>query len=246
MRHIGLLGLDFADADAATAAAWLAARPADAPFDYVVTPNADHLVRLARQPALKPLYQDALLRLMDSRVVARAASGLGLDAPAVATGSDLTALLLHRHLEAGERIAIVGLAPERLPSLLANCGLAPPLHYNPSMGFERDPRSLEAAVDFVIANPARFVFLAVGSPRQEILAAAIKATGQATGTALCIGASLDFLSGAIQRAPLWMQRASLEWLHRLLSDPRRMARRYLLDNPPVLTLLLRERVARAG
>ena len=154
MRHIGLLGLDFADADAATAAAWLAARPADAPFDYVVTPNADHLVRLARQPALKPLYQDALLRLMDFRVVARAASGLGLDAPAVATGSDLTALLLHRHLEAGERIAIVGLAPERLPSLLANCGLAPPLHYNPSMGFERDPRSLEAAVDFVIANPA--------------------------------------------------------------------------------------------
>ena len=54
---------------------WLAARPADAPFGYVVTPNADHLVRLQRQPELRPLYADAMLRLLDSRVVARARQG---------------------------------------------------------------------------------------------------------------------------------------------------------------------------
>ena len=72
----------------------------------------------------------------------------------------------------------------------------------------------------MLAHPARFVFLAVGSPRQERLAAAIAATGQATGTGLCIGASLDFLAGVQRRAPSWLQRAGLEWLHRLRRRPR--------------------------
>ena len=66
---VRLLGLDFADVDAPHAAELLARRPADEPFGYVVTPNADHLVRLHRQPRLAPLYVDAMLRLMDSRVV---------------------------------------------------------------------------------------------------------------------------------------------------------------------------------
>jgi N-acetylglucosaminyldiphosphoundecaprenol N-acetyl-beta-D-mannosaminyltransferase len=100
---------------------------------------------------------------------------------------------------------------------------------------------LREAVEFVLANPARFVFFAVGSPRQEILAAAVQATGRATGTGFCVGASLDFLAGAVPRAPAWMQQGGLEWLYRLLSDPRRLARRYLLDNPPVFGLLMRER-----
>ena len=96
-------------------------------------------------------------------------------------------------------------------------------------------------MDFVLANPARFTFLAVGSPRQEILAAAIQATGKATGTGLCIGASLDFLSGAAERAPIWMQHAGLEWLHRLAGNPGRLARRYLCDSPAILPMLLAER-----
>ena len=108
------------------------------------------------------------------------------------------------------------------------------------MGFDRDAAALRAAVEFVLAHPARFVFLAVGSPRQEILAAAIAATGRATGTGLCVGASLSFLAGAERRAPHWMRRQGLEWLFRLLSDPRRFSRRYLIDSPNVFRLLLRE------
>jgi exopolysaccharide biosynthesis WecB/TagA/CpsF family protein len=88
------------------------------------------------------------------------------------------------------------------------------------------------------------VFLAVGSPRQEALAAAIRATGCATGTGLCIGASLEFIAGAQRRAPVWMQRAGLEWLHRLGCDPKRLVRRYLMDCPAIVPLLLRERLAR--
>ena len=246
MREVPLLGLRLADFDALSAAAAIAARPADAPFGYVLTPNADNLVRLSRDAAMREIYAAAWMRLLDSRVVARAGRALGLAMPRVAPGSDLTGHLLLRHVRPGERVTIIGLRPAFLPTLVASCGIAQPFHHDPPMGFDRDPDAMREAVAFVLAHPARFVLLALGSPRQERLAAAIQATGQATGLGFCIGASLDFLAGAATRAPGWMQRAGLEWLHRLGSEPRRLARRYLLDNPPVFRLLVRERLAQRG
>jgi N-acetylglucosaminyldiphosphoundecaprenol N-acetyl-beta-D-mannosaminyltransferase len=242
IRTIRLLGLEFADLDVEAAAEWLAHRPATEPFGYVTTPNADHLVRLNQRPGFAPLYRDALMRLLDSRVVAGVARLAGLPVPRVATGSDLTELLLTRHVAVGDRITIVGLRREWLPALVARCGIAPPAHYDPPMGFADDASSLRAAVDFVLTHPARFVFLAVGSPQQEILAGAIAKTRRATGVGLCIGASLEFLAGAAQRAPRWVQRAGLEWLYRLCGNPRRLTRRYLHDCPLVFPMLIRERL----
>jgi N-acetylglucosaminyldiphosphoundecaprenol N-acetyl-beta-D-mannosaminyltransferase len=236
-----LFGLAFADLDVAASAAWIDARSADAPFGYVVTPNADHLVRLSRNPALLSLYTSAMLCLMDSRVVARAARLLGLAPPAVTTGSDLTATLLSQHLLPNERVTIIGVRAQHIDALVRRTGIAAPAHYDPPMGFDRDPAEMARAVRFVLDNPARYVFLAVGSPRQEQLAAAIVATGAATGTGLCIGASLEFLAGAIPRAPAVMQKAGIEWLHRLMVDPRRLSRRYLVDNPVIFRLLFEER-----
>ena len=242
-RSVHLLGLEFADLDVAAAADLLAGRPTSAPFGYVTTPNADHLVRLARHSDLWPLYRGAMLRLLDSRVVALAARGVGLPAPQVVPGSDLTASLLG-HVTRGECITIIGLSPRWLPALMARSGLLAVNHYDPPVGFERDPAALRTAVDFVLSHPARFVFLAVGSPRQEMLAAAISATGRACGVGLCIGAGLEFIAGAQPRAPAWMQHAGLEWLHRLCRDPQRLVRRYLIDSPPIFPMLLRERLTK--
>ncbi len=246
LRTLRLLGLDFADLDVSAAARLIAERSGSAAFSYVVTPNADHLVRLARNPALLPLYEAAMLRLLDSRVVARAARMIGLRPPAVTTGSDLTGQLLTSHLGEGEAITIIGLRAAHLAALVANTGIAPPAHYDPPMGFDRDPVEMNRAVQFVCDHPARLVFLAVGSPRQERLAAAIQACGKASGTGLCIGASLEFLAGVVPRAPRAMQRLGIEWMHRMLSDPRRLVRRYLFDNPPIFWLLLRERLRARG
>ena len=238
---IQLLGLPFADLDLPAAAARIADRSADAPFEYVVTPNADHLVRLERDPGLRAIYQGAALCLLDSRVVFGLSRLFGLRAPSVVVGSDLTAHLLAHHLQPNEQITIIGLSPTWLPALIKRCHLATPAHHDPPMGFEHDPAAFAAAVAFVRDHPARFVFLAVGSPRQERLAAAIEAAGGATGTGLCIGASLDFLAGARRRAPGFMQRAGLEWLFRLATDPRRLLRRYLIDSPMIIVLLLKQR-----
>ena len=234
-----LLGLEFAGLGPEDAAAQIAARPDGAPFAYVVTPNADHFVRLARDPSLLIIYENASLRLLDSRVVAGFARLLGLRPPRVATGSDTAAALLSRYLRPDERMTIIGMPPSALAALTQTCGLAPPFHHNPPMGFEHDPAAFQAAIDFVLAHPARFVFLAVGSPRQERLAAAIAATGRATGTGLCFGAALEFLAGTKKRAPPWMQHAGLEWLSRLLADPLGLGRRYLIDCPAVFRLMLK-------
>jgi N-acetylglucosaminyldiphosphoundecaprenol N-acetyl-beta-D-mannosaminyltransferase len=240
-----LLGLDFADIELDGVTRILAARGEDAPFAYVVTPNADHLVRLHRDPErYGPLYRDAAWRLLDSRVVARLARAFGLSPPPVVTGSDLTARLFGQVIGPDDRIAVVGGSSATIASLRRRFGLGDLLHHDPPMGFETKPAAFAAAVDFVEAARARFAVLAVGSPRQEMLARSLMQRGHARGTALCVGASLLFLSGEERRAPAVVQRAGLEWAWRLAQDPQRMARRYVLDNPAIFSLLWRERSAR--
>ncbi len=240
-----MLGLDFADLDIDAALRLLAARPAAAPFAYLVTPNADHLVRLARDPArYAPLYEDAAWRLLDSRVVARLAHGMGLPAPPVVPGSDLTARLLAEVVAPGDRIAVLGGGAATVAGLRARFGLRDLLHHDPPMGFDADPAALAEATRFVEQARARFAFLCVGSPRQEMVARAVLHGGRGFGTALCVGASLRFLSGEERRAPRPVQRAGLEWAWRLAMDPRRLARRYLRDSPAILGLLWRERARR--
>ncbi len=240
MRVVRLLGLDFADLGAAEAMRWVLDRSPGDPFDFVVTPNADHLVRVVRDPALTAIYRDAALRLLDSRVVARAARTIGLSTPRVVTGSDLAAMLLQR-LPPGERVTIVGLRRAWLSPLIAHTGIAPPAHLDPPFGFDSDPEAMQAAIRFILEHPARLVFLAVGSPRQERLAAAVKATGRASGLGLCIGSALEFAAGVAPRAPRWMQAVGFEWLHRLGREPSRLARRYLIQDPAIFPLLIRER-----
>jgi exopolysaccharide biosynthesis WecB/TagA/CpsF family protein len=243
-HRIRLLGLDFEQLDAGAALALLAERPAAAPFAYLVTPNADHLVRLGRDPdRYGPLYRDAAWRVLDSRVVARVARAMGLVAPPVVPGSDLTARLLAEVARPDDRIAILGGSAATVAALASRFGLTALLHHNPPMGFDADPAAFARAVDFVAGARARFSLLCVGSPRQEMVARAVLAKGGATGTALCVGASLLFLSGEERRAPTLVQRAGLEWAWRMAGDPKRLARRYLVDNPAILSMLWRERRA---
>lgn len=237
---VSLLGVEFAGLPMDEVVERLAARPASAPFAYAVTPNADHLIRLASRPDIGRLYEAAALRLLDSRVVARLARLFGLPVPPVVPGSDLTAVLFDRVIKPDDALTILGGSREVAEGLAARYRLTRLAHHNPPMGFDRDPAALEAAIRFVETHPARFVFLGVGSPRQEIVAEALVRRGEATGFGLCIGASLLFLTGAERRAPRPVQKAGLEWAWRLAGDPKRLARRYLVDSPRIVQLLWRE------
>lgn len=214
----------------------LLARPPEAQFGYVVTPNVDHLDRLRRNPALKPVYDAALLRLFDSRCLFHAARLLGHAPPPVVTGADLTAALLP-HL-GGRRVAVVGLNSQVFAALRARYPAIEFRHHNPPMGLLENPEAFSAASRFARGSGASFIFFAVGSPTQEALAHALWREGEAAGVGLCIGAALEFAAGTRRRAPGWMRRAGLEWLFRLALEPRRLAGRYLLRGPLGVALLL--------
>ena len=113
------------------------------------------------------------------------------------------------------------------------------LQHVPPMGMLKKTEAMSEAEAFVRDARARFTLLAVAMPQQEILALRVAKAGRAVGIGLCVGASLDFLTGRKSRAPLWMQKASLEWLHRLLSEPRRLWRRYLIEGPRIFLLTMR-------
>jgi len=240
------LGLGLLDAGPQAVAALLAARPAGAAFAYLVTPNADHFVRLAREQALRPLYEQAAWRTLDSRAVALAAGMLGLAPPAVATGADILAALLERHLRGGDRLTVIGLCPQGVAVLRLRLPGVEIAHHLPPPGLAGNPAACREAVAFALAHPARFTFFALGSPLQESLAQATKSGAGATGTGLCIGAGLDFWTGVTRRAPPWMRRIGLEWVFRLLQNPERLWRRYLVVDPAILRFLLAERSRSRG
>ena len=212
-------------------------------YGYVVTPNVDHLIRYYEDPTFRAQYRAADFILMDSRFAARLVLLLkGVRLP-ICTCSDLTAQLLAKIVHPTDRIVMIGGSDEQAQQLTAKYGLTNLRHHNPPMGFIKDAVAVEDTLKFVESmSPFRFCFLAVGSPQQEAIAQALRARGVAKGLALCIGASLNFITGHEKRAPVWVQRMALEWLYRLLQNPRRLAGRYLVRGPRIFAHLRRSRV----
>lgn len=204
-------------------------------FAYVVTPNVDHVVGLAAEPARRPLYDKAWLLLNDSRILAKLAKHAGITLP-TATGADLAERLFDDVIDRHEPITIIGGEDETIAALTHRYGLTDVRWHRAPMGLKHKPGAIVRAAAFAAAQPSRFTFLCVGAPQQEMIAYAIAQHGDARGVGLCIGAALDFLSGRASRAPRWMRNAGLEWLHRLLSEPRRLWKRYLVDGPKVFSL----------
>src|SRR5215831_241622 len=209
-------------------------------FHYVATPNVQHVVKILEDPTrIAPLYKSAWRVYCDSRVLSRLACLRGRSLPVV-TGSDLTAEVLQRANVAGLKIAVIGPSVDDCAKLRVRYPRLSITSHTPPMGFIHQEKEIAACIDFVKRERAPLVFLAIGMPRQEMLANRLAADKDTTGIGLCIGASIDFLTGKQQRAPLWVQMAGFEWLHRLMSDPIRLGSRYLIECPKIIFLALRE------
>jgi N-acetylglucosaminyldiphosphoundecaprenol N-acetyl-beta-D-mannosaminyltransferase len=193
----------------------------------VVTPNVDHLVRASQDSDIARLYLNADLCINDSRVLSRLIS-LFLD------------LLAHAAL-IDKTIAIVGGDTSQITKLeLANPKKTAIKHFNPPMQFLSDAQAVQQIQDFLIAAEADFIFLAVGSPQQEKLAHLIKPNLN-KGVILCVGASIDYLTGKERRASLWVQQIRMEWFFRFLQAPQKRFRRYFINCPQIFYLLWQER-----
>jgi exopolysaccharide biosynthesis WecB/TagA/CpsF family protein len=209
-------------------------------YGYLVTPNVDHVIRYYQDLQFRALYGQASYVLLDSRFLAHTVLLLKRQVLRVCLGSDLTAALLGRVIKPFDAVVLVGGTAAQAQYLRERFGLRALHHIDPPMKFIRDPVAVETCLRQIEAvGPFRFCFLAIGSPQQEIIAKKLKDRGIARGLALCIGASVDFLTGLEKRAPEWMQQAGLEWLYRLVQNPRRLAKRYLVRGPMIFLLLWR-------
>jgi len=234
------LGVPFTPMTLAEAASRIAARDPAAPFAYVCTPNAQHLVNVDKGNRLFSDAQDgAWMVLNDSAIISLLADRLFHDPMPLAPGSDLTVHMFRDHIKPDDALTIIGATDEVERRLRETFGMRNIARYDPPMGFYRSPAEIERCVDFIVAHPARYVFLAVGAPQSETVARHTVARGSAVGVGLCIGSSLHFVTGVVRRAPAIFRTLRLEALYRLLQNPRRHARRVFVESLPVLTIAWR-------
>jgi N-acetylglucosaminyldiphosphoundecaprenol N-acetyl-beta-D-mannosaminyltransferase len=254
--HVDFLGLPFCLLPQAQTLDLILSRRG-APYRYVVTPNAYHVVMAHDQPGrLLPIYRDAWLSLCDSRSV-RALGRLERRALPLVTGSDLVAALLSalNGIEAlvksssskstSAKLLIVG--PQRSigPALRA---AYPDLRFSilpAPAGLAKYSQLRHAVARACLDLDWDILLLCVGCPAQELIARQLGHLGRNNGIALCVGASIDFLTGPRGRAPRWVQWLNLEWAYRLLHEPRRLWRRYLIESPRIVRIFMATRGAGA-
>lgn len=208
-------------------------------FRYLVTPNVDHIVRLTKEPEVyKPLYEKAWISVCDSRILELLANFSAIPLIAV-PGSDLTAQLFDNVINPDEPVNVIGATAAMIADLKSKYGHTNINHHVPPMGLRSNPDAIDAAAQFIADHPSRYTFICVGSPQQEMVAKAALERGDCIGLGFCVGASLEFLTGRIKRAPEWMQKRRLEWLYRLISEPGRLWKRYLIEGPKIFAIWLK-------
>ena len=222
-------GLRFTPLGVEAAVAGLAGRDPAAPFAAFVTFNAEHAYLRRRDPEFAACGDGAFMGTNDSRVLGRAARLAGLDLD-FAPGAYVVKPLVEQVIAPDEPVTIIGCLPELVDEVRGKYGLTNVAHHNPPMGFIHDDAAVRDAVDFVVAHPARFVFVSVGPPQSEKFCQRVIADGRATGLGLCVGSSLSLLTRFSNRAPDFMENAGLVWLYRLAREPRRLFRRYLVND----------------
>ncbi len=198
-------------------------------LDIIVTPNIDHLERLVDENTpveFKQIYQNASLCLCDSKILEKLLKIKGKIIKEVIPGSTLTDRLFNDILTNKDRIMIIGGDEKVIHDLRTQYNQLVINHYNPPMGFINKQDEVAKVLEHIKQSHSNYIFLAVGSPRQEIIANKLRTQNNEDGVALCIGASILFITGEEKRAPEWLQILHLEWFYRMLQDPKRLFPRY--------------------
>jgi N-acetylglucosaminyldiphosphoundecaprenol N-acetyl-beta-D-mannosaminyltransferase len=211
---------------------------------YVVTPNAHHIVLLHRDRALRDPYDRALLRLPDGASLLWASRLLRTPLRERVTGADLLPALCEVAASRGYSVFLLGgrkgVAPRAAARLRAAYpGLRIVGTHTPPDRFAQDARAVQEALHVVNRARPDILFVGLGAPLQELWVHRVWDQLKVS-VAVCCGAALDFAAGTKPRAPLWVRRAGLEWLWRLAHEPRRLWRRYLVQDLAFVGIVLRE------
>lgn len=210
----------------------------------IVTANLDHLRRYKREPAYRDIADTAALVLADGMPIVWAASIRGTPLPGRVAGSSIMRPICAAAARAGRSVFFLGGNPgvaahaadllrHESPDLrIAGVACPPP-------GFERDEAELDRLLQDLRQARPEIVLVALGSPKQEFIARRLSESVPPAAW-IGVGISFSFITGDVLRAPRWMQRLGLEWVHRLAQEPRRLFQRYILQGVPFASRLLLE------
>jgi N-acetylglucosaminyldiphosphoundecaprenol N-acetyl-beta-D-mannosaminyltransferase len=241
-RSVRVAGVDFDALSEQQVVARIIGDSDDGRGGWVVTPNIDICRRLRHDPAARELVSGASLVVADGMPLVWASRLRGDPLPERVAGASLIFTLSAAAAASGKSVYLLGGEPgvprraadaliRRYRSLLVAGTCAPPF------GFDRRPGEIEAIAAKLAQAKPDIVFVGLGFPKQERLIAAL-APGLPAAWFIGCGAAIPFAAGALPRAPHWMHPLGLEWIFRLISEPRRLVRRYLVDDLPFALRLL--------
>jgi len=211
---------------------------------YILTCNVDHLIKLKRDAEFKEVYSNAGAIVADGMPIVWASRVLRKPLKQRVSGSDLFDRLGKAFESRQYRLFFLGSAMGVPEQAMRNLKTSYPKMnivgcYSPSYGFEKKEDENRKIINMLIDNKPDIVFVGVGAPKQEkwIYRHYLK---YRVPVSIGVGATFDFLSGTVKRAPNLVQKSGFEWFWRLSQEPRRLWKRYLLDDPVFLGMVLKE------
>jgi N-acetylglucosaminyldiphosphoundecaprenol N-acetyl-beta-D-mannosaminyltransferase len=215
------------------------------PPEYVVTPNAHHVVMLQKNERFRQIYQRARWVVPDGVPLLWASWLLNTPLPERVNGTDLFEQLCAMSAKLGLKVFLLGGRPgaadsavevlrQRYPDLKAET-------YCPPFGFEDDRQEQQRMNEAIHAAAPDLLFVGLGAPKQEYWIEDHYLSLNVP-VSLGIGVSFELVSGMVPRAPRWMQNMGLEWFFRLMMEPHRLWQRYLLGNFIFVSLVIKQKI----
>lgn len=207
---------------------------------YVVTPNVDHIVQLERGGELCEVYKHADLILADGKPLVWLSKWYKTPLKEKISGSDLLPILCDMAMKKKYTMFLLGAAEGVADKAAKNLcerfsGLKIVGTYSPPYGFEKDAEEIDKIVNLVRSAKPHILIVGLGCPKQELFIYRHREKLQVP-ISLGLGASIDFEAGTVKRAPKWMSACGLEWFYRVLQDPKRLAKRYFIDDMQIFKL----------
>ena len=212
---------------------------------YVVTPNVDHIVQLEKGGEIVEVYKDADLILTDGKPLIWISKLYKNPIKEKISGSDLFPLLCKMASEKKYKMFFLGAAEGIAAKAAENLknkyeGLSVVGTYSPPYGFENDEKEIDKIIKMINEVQPHILIVGLGCPKQELFIFHYR-NRLNVPISLGLGASLDFEAGNIKRAPKWMSNCGLEWLYRIFQDPKRLVKRYLIDDLRIIKLTVKYR-----
>ena len=208
---------------------------------FVFTPNIDHVVTADDNPDFAAAYERAALSLADGMPIVWGSRLMATPLPERVAGSDLVGPLLELAGQRNWRVAFFGAGPgvaEKAAAIAREKWRTNVVSTDAPMVDLKDGAQIDAIAASLAAQKPDLILFALGAPKQELLMARI-AERVSPAVLLGIGASLDFIAGTLKRAPAIMRKTGFEWLYRLAQEPGRLWRRYLINDPKFVIILLK-------